>query len=259
MPNERERNGRGGRASAPTFPPDVLDGSGAGASRADSSHVARRRAPSAPAYEVDLDEIELFDESAFAAQPWRGQHHEAPAAPRPLPPAAMAPLPHPPVNPHPFEAPPFRVPVISEIPRLPRPRRRLLRALAYAVFALVVGVGAGIAVQPPAPHVGAVEIATANVTAPPPPAAPAEAPPPAATHIEAPPATGVPVVDVTALPRPRDGEVVGSPGHRLWIDGTLAAAWRATVSCGRHVVQVGSAGAARTVDVPCGESLNVSP
>jgi hypothetical protein len=66
-------------------------------------------------------------------------------------------------------------------------------------------------------------------------------------------------VDVTNLPRPHDGVVTGSPGHRLWIDGALAPTWKVSLPCGSHLVQVGSAGAPRTVDVPCGSTVMVSP
>jgi hypothetical protein len=70
---------------------------------------------------------------------------------------------------------------------------------------------------------------------------------------------GIPVVDIATLPRPHTGVILGSPGHRLWIDGTLAPSWQTTVSCGPHTVQVGSAGAIRDVDVPCGTEINVQP
>jgi hypothetical protein len=71
--------------------------------------------------------------------------------------------------------------------------------------------------------------------------------------------TAIPSVDVAKLPRAKEGTVIGAEGHRLWIDGTLQAAWQSVVKCGSHVVQVGSAGTPRTVDVPCGEAITVSP
>jgi hypothetical protein len=73
------------------------------------------------------------------------------------------------------------------------------------------------------------------------------------------PSAGIPVVDIATLPRPRTGVILGSPGHRLWIDGALVRSWRTTVACGPHTVQVGSAGAIRDVDVPCGAEINVQP
>ena len=66
-------------------------------------------------------------------------------------------------------------------------------------------------------------------------------------------------MDVAALPRAREGTVTGAHGHRLWIDGHLEEGFTAVVACGHHVVQVGSAGAPRDVNVPCGEGVTVSP
>ncbi len=74
-----------------------------------------------------------------------------------------------------------------------------------------------------------------------------------------PPAAPIPEVPVTSLPRAPDGTVVGSAGHRLWIDGKLADDWKALVPCGQHTVQVGSAGTLRKVDVPCGDEIVVPP
>jgi hypothetical protein len=68
----------------------------------------------------------------------------------------------------------------------------------------------------------------------------------------------VPEVDVASLPHPPFGTVVGSPEHRLWVDGHLTP-WRVRLRCGLHTVKVGSAGAPRVVDVPCGSEVNVSP
>ena len=69
----------------------------------------------------------------------------------------------------------------------------------------------------------------------------------------------VPIIDVASLPRARVGTVIGAIDHRLWIDGNLAASWQTLVACGTHTVQVGSAGALRTVDVPCGDAVRVDP
>jgi hypothetical protein len=62
----------------------------------------------------------------------------------------------------------------------------------------------------------------------------------------------VPVVDVTSLPRPTTGKVIGAPSHRLFVDGHVEAASTALVPCGAHVVKVGSAGKPHSLDVPCG-------
>ncbi len=39
--------------------------------------------------------------------------------------------------------------------------------------------------------------------------------------------------------------------HRVFVDGTSVRATSAIVPCGAHTIQVGSAGAPRTIDVPC--------
>ena len=43
------------------------------------------------------------------------------------------------------------------------------------------------------------------------------------------------------------------------IDGALVPGFEATVRCGKHQVQVGSAGSVRTIDVPCGDAVKVQP
>jgi eukaryotic-like serine/threonine-protein kinase len=53
--------------------------------------------------------------------------------------------------------------------------------------------------------------------------------------------------------------VAGS--HRIFVDGRVVgeSPSPAVVSCGTHTVQVGSAGTARSIQVPCGGSISVSP
>lgn len=262
-----ERHGhRNARASAPSFPPEEEMRS-ASPSHADSSHVARRRPGSAPAYEVGLDEIELFEEDAPSGV-------RTTSAPPPLPPRS-------PVSP-PLSLAPFDVPLSTEMPRR---KSALPRAMAGVVLALAAGAAAGFLVQPGRDVPGALRQESAasaaaaagpsdRTSAAPPtergvapaltmtvvPAEPAPQPPGTGT-LSAPPApvANVPVVEVAKLPRPTAGVVTGSPGHRLWIDGVLVAGWQASVACGPHTVQVGSAGAQRTVQVPCGETIFVSP
>jgi serine/threonine protein kinase len=50
-------------------------------------------------------------------------------------------------------------------------------------------------------------------------------------------------------------------GHRIFVDGRVVgeSPSSAVVSCGTHNVQVGSAGTARSVVVPCGGSVSVTP
>ncbi len=251
MPNDRNGSTggrRSARASAPTFPPD--DDRTSRPSHADSAPIARRRVSSAPAHEVDLDEVELLDTPPSQHPPPVAPASRTPP-PSAVPPPLTAQLARAPSSSRPSQ-PPFRVPLTLG---LRRPSRSLVRGLAYAAVAVAFGTAAGLVAQPRAPHVDAILPAvTATTTL-------TSASAPAAHSSPAPPpnATGVPVVDVAALPRAQDGTVTGAPGHRLWIDGALAASWQASVACGRHVVQVGSAGVPRTVDVPCGGAITVSP
>jgi hypothetical protein len=67
----------------------------------------------------------------------------------------------------------------------------------------------------------------------------------------------VPVVDVTALPRPQTGTIIGARNHRLYVDGALVRESTALVRCGVHSVKVGSAGKTQSVDVPCGGEITV--
>jgi hypothetical protein len=257
MHDERDRTGRSARASAPTFPPEVTFARSPRRSHPDSSYIARRRDPSAPAYEVDLDEIELvdnepwrdyFEELASPAEPPQSQQRQRSSLPPHLPEVAPSAVPARPPSQEarPSQAP-FPVPLTA---RSVPPQRRLLRALAYSSLAISLGTAVAVVKQPHPRHVAPVVTTTAAAVDPPPPPAPTAAPSAPAS---------VPVVEVAALPRPHDGEVVGSPGHRLWVDGSLVTGWRATVPCGSHMVQVGSAGASRSVDVRCGESIMVSP
>jgi hypothetical protein len=267
------------RTSAPTFPPN--DDARAAAdlpARADTSHVARRRASSAPAHEVDLDEVELFDDAPPQPVPWA-----APASSLPLPsfpdPSLEGPdgLDEAPVSavrattpPAPADSialpalesqAPFSVPITVGVVRR---RSWVAIAASYALLAVAVGTVTGLVARPhAAAHAG-------------PPKAAAQAPDrPLATPsaesittttssvVAAPTAPtspeAVPVVDVAKLPRARDGQIIGASGHRLWIDGSLATTWQVSIACGPHVVQVGSAGTPHTVEVPCGESVTVAP
>src|ERR1700733_10949273 len=126
------------RRSAPTFPPS--DESGVERpSHADSSHVARRRASSAPAHEVDLDEVELFDDSPVPPPP-----PLAPAA-RPV---SQPPLPPPPLPTRSSRAP-FQVPLTLGAVRRRSP---MATALACALLAAAAGAVAGLLVHPRAPR-----------------------------------------------------------------------------------------------------------
>jgi hypothetical protein len=48
-------------------------------------------------------------------------------------------------------------------------------------------------------------------------------------------------------------------GHRVFVDGKVAGEGAAPlrIHCGSHVVRVGSAGAERKIDLPCGGSFQM--
>jgi hypothetical protein len=72
--------------------------------------------------------------------------------------------------------------------------------------------------------------------------------------------SAVPTVDVSSLPRAPIGTVslaTAASGHRLFIDGSLVKTGSAIVSCGKHLVKVGSKGRTESVDVPCGSEVVV--
>jgi len=77
----------------------------------------------------------------------------------------------------------------------------------------------------------------------------AVAPPPSAQPLDPGPGGGV-------LLLPRSAEQ-----HRIYVDGKLASHGSAPirVTCGRHTVQIGSAGKTRDLDVPCGGEIEVGP
>lgn len=115
-------------------------------------------------------------------------------------------------------------------------------------------------------------VATSKAEAPkaakvePAPAATPKAEPPKAEPPKATTAKGeVPTLSVESLPSapPTKGTVVFGPsasGHRAWIDGAIVNPdTRQTVACGLHAIRVGSAGKARTVNVPCGGEIAVDP
>jgi hypothetical protein len=90
---------------------------------------------------------------------------------------------------------------------------------------------------------------------------------PEATNTVAPTTVAAPVAaDVTAVAAPvqappasdkTDGVLIlpdEAEGHRLFVDGKKIefAGDRATVPCGTHEIRIGSRGAPRTLDIPCG-------
>jgi hypothetical protein len=94
-------------------------------------------------------------------------------------------------------------------------------------------------------------------------AAPAFAAPAIATPVTTGATTsGTPTFDVSSLPQAPVGTVTLAPvvsGHRLFIDGAVASHSAAVVSCGKHVVRIGSRGRDKWIDVPCGGEVVVAP
>jgi hypothetical protein len=243
---------------APTYTPIEAE---AAPSEAASpiSHVARRRASSAPAYEVGVDELEIFDDS----EDWRPLVESSPSSSPALPPVPVqAPWQPTSLAPVAFDPAPIPVPLRTapsrdargdarDAPavRNPRPRRHRAIATYGALAMLFVGIGIGAMLR--TDGLGIAELAGVVSHS-------AAAPPPAPTPVEeAPPP--VPVVAVSSLPRASVGTVIGAEGHRLWVDSHLADSFTAVVACGHHTVKVGSAGVERDVDVPCGEGIAVQP
>jgi hypothetical protein len=68
---------------------------------------------------------------------------------------------------------------------------------------------------------------------------------------------GVPEFAVDALPRAPVGTVIGSPEHRLYVDGSIVHGTSAVVRCGVHNVRVGSMGRPQAIVVPCGGEVVV--
>jgi hypothetical protein len=74
--------------------------------------------------------------------------------------------------------------------------------------------------------------------------------------------SSTPTLDVTSLPLAPVGTVSlagAASGHRLFVDGVVASRGTALVTCGKHVVRVGSHGHAQVVDVTCGSEVLVGP
>jgi hypothetical protein len=118
------------------------------------------------------------------------------------------------------------------------------------VFALVLAVGSAGAKSSP----NTVQAVAAR------PIAPTAAKAPELKVSSEEPHTGVPTVDVSSLPVAPVGTLSLSPnaaGHRLYVDGAMVAKGSAVVSCGKHLVKVGSRGRPMNVDVPCGADVVV--
>lgn len=104
----------------------------------------------------------------------------------------------------------------------------------------------------PAPVLAAPPLAHEQEPSIPPPPPPV-ADEPTADEPTAPEATTPPPVAKTT------GVIVGAPDHRLYVDGRLVTGTHLEVSCGQHTAKSGSRGTLRTIDVPCGGDVEVTP
>jgi hypothetical protein len=69
------------------------------------------------------------------------------------------------------------------------------------------------------------------------------------------PGSPAPTLDVTNLPRAPVGTVslaASASSHRLIVDGVVVPSGSAVVTCGKHLVKIGSRGRRQIVDVACG-------
>jgi hypothetical protein len=85
--------------------------------------------------------------------------------------------------------------------------------------------------------------------------------PPAQTPFAAAPDSKIPTVSAQNLPQVESATIslaAVAISHRLFIDGRVAQGDSEIVKCGRHIVQVGSHGVRRHVDVACGQELVVA-
>lgn len=174
---------------------------------------------------------------------------------------------------------PVALPSYAPPPVAPRKSRSLAFPIA-CVLVLAFGVGAGAALVTADPH-GVITKARAAVAErarvlaaprapeaappPPPPAAPAkkvETPAPVAEPAPS-SAAGVPV---DALPKPTiepDMTLVTFPdrarGHRIYVDKVVLkdASRTVKIKCGKRTIKIGSAGRARSMDLPCGGELSI--
>jgi hypothetical protein len=150
---------------------------------------------------------------------------------------------------------------------IPLPLRRSRLGWVVGTLGAVAAVSVGIALGQA--RVSAAQSPTATPANPVAvaPKAPAPAPQPHTTAVTgfgapapgAPPVTSdLPTVAVQSLPRVQSGAIslaAVAATHRLFIDGRVAAGGSAVVTCGPHLVQVGSRGQKRTIDVPCGTEI----
>jgi len=156
-------------------------------------------------------------------------------------------------------ASPESVPPIERGPQSTRaasPIRRRSIALAAALASIGGLAAAYVAVR--SDGTSATAAAPTEISIP----VPAPIPMPVPTPIHA-SASQVALLADAASPAPTTGEIVtpsSAHGHRVWVDGRIAA-WSSgatlRVPCGTHVVRIGSAGESRSLVVACGARVIV--
>jgi hypothetical protein len=204
---------------------------------------ASSSAPSAPSAPLDLDRLLARARAEASRSPEYFRSASAPGVvsfpddPTPVPIVLMA------------EAP--RTTAVAA-PRAFRQSYVWAAGFAAAAAFLVAGVAVG---QSRSAATSAHEL---------PPQAPPSRAPSSMTRSAAPVAPkneGVQAVAVQSLPRVESGTIslaAVAASHRLFIDGRVADGGSAIVTCGTHLVQVGSRGVRRRIDVPCGQEIVVA-
>ncbi len=117
--------------------------------------------------------------------------------------------------------------------------------VAFAVMAVTVGVAVGHS-APAARSPSSIRVLRQAAAA---------APVAMSAVIERP---SIPSMSVQSLPRVESGTIslaAVAASHRLFVDGHLVEAGSAVVTCGTHLVQVGSRGQRKYVNVPCGQEI----
>jgi hypothetical protein len=80
---------------------------------------------------------------------------------------------------------------------------------------------------------------------------------------EAPDGSAAPAATLIPIPGPTQGLLKsrGPAGHRIFVDGVVVGETpgQVLVTCGSHVVKLGSAGREQTIDFPCADSVVVEP
>lgn len=138
---------------------------------------------------------------------------------------------------------------------VPRPSRWKAIGLAAACAGFAILVGVAMASRPSLP----VEAETATAITPPHVSLPDPAP------LAKKPVAAPAIAETTepAKPVSKIGTIVTpswAKGRRVFVDGTVAGSSpKLDVACGTHFVKVGTAGKTRTVIVPCGGEVSVSP